>query len=354
MGKEGLRALEGIENAAANGLDASLHKLPPDPDRLPGSDLSSIGPSQSASQINLPTSPLSVPTDPPTPCVICRFVTYLADFTRICITECRRAWPARLLLYHDPPPHSPFHRHPPSPSKSLPPMRSRTLHYHLLLRSTRNLRTWSKAPARKIRVLSRSLKTFDSRPPRPPRPVVTLHAVFPYGLHALAREAVAIRQAAVREQVRGHSASRPRLRSHLPAVRYRFRRLSTSAKAAAGFSAALPGCSVAVAVSAGAIFTAPRSGRRARRRICGPHVATWTPTAKMRLLLSHLPVDFSVDVRMTHHRRRRHHIHRPQHQRSSESASHRKRRRIKGGSAMALQLEVEVRVRDLPENVRPY
>ncbi|KAI9511810.1 hypothetical protein F5148DRAFT_974552 [Russula earlei] len=56
MGKEGLRALEGIETPPPNGLDASSHKLLSDLDRPPGSDLSSIGPSQSASQIYIPLS----------------------------------------------------------------------------------------------------------------------------------------------------------------------------------------------------------------------------------------------------------------------------------------------------------
>ncbi|KAH9981679.1 hypothetical protein BJV74DRAFT_887410 [Russula compacta] len=63
MGREGLRALEEIENFASNGTDVSSHKRPPDPDRPPGSDLSSIGPSQSASQIDIPALPLAVPTD---------------------------------------------------------------------------------------------------------------------------------------------------------------------------------------------------------------------------------------------------------------------------------------------------
>lgn len=213
----------------------------------------------------------------------------------------------------------------------------------------RNLRTWSKAPARKIRGLSRSLKTSDSRPPRPPRPVVTLYVVFPCGPHALARQVAAIRPAAVREQVRDHSANRLQPRSHLPAVPYRFQQPSTSAEV---FSAALLGCSVEVAASAVVIPAAPRSGRRARRRICGPYDATWTQTAKMGLLLSHRPVDSSVGVRMTHRDHRHRHFHHHQHQKSSESALPRKRRRTKGGSAMALRLEVGVRVRDLPENVQ--
>ncbi|KAH9013234.1 hypothetical protein EDB85DRAFT_2158382 [Lactarius pseudohatsudake] len=67
MGKEGLRALEGMENSHENGNDVSshYHKLFPDPDRPPGSDLSSIGPSQSASQIHLPTLSSAIFTDQP-------------------------------------------------------------------------------------------------------------------------------------------------------------------------------------------------------------------------------------------------------------------------------------------------
>ncbi|KAH8985265.1 hypothetical protein EDB86DRAFT_2959934 [Lactarius hatsudake] len=67
MGKEGLRALEGMENPPENGNDVSshYHKLLPDPDRPPGSDLSSIGPSQSASQIHLPTLSSAMFTDQP-------------------------------------------------------------------------------------------------------------------------------------------------------------------------------------------------------------------------------------------------------------------------------------------------
>jgi len=57
-------------------LTVSPRKLPSDPDRPPGSDLSSIGPSQSASQI-YSTLPLPIPTDQPTSCVIRRLVTYL-------------------------------------------------------------------------------------------------------------------------------------------------------------------------------------------------------------------------------------------------------------------------------------
>ncbi|KAI9439220.1 hypothetical protein H4582DRAFT_2142690 [Lactarius indigo] len=67
MGKEGLRALEGMENSPENGNDVSSHhhKLLPDSDRPPGSDLSSIGPSQSASQIHLPTLSSAMFTDQP-------------------------------------------------------------------------------------------------------------------------------------------------------------------------------------------------------------------------------------------------------------------------------------------------
>ncbi|KAI0044581.1 hypothetical protein FA95DRAFT_1562116 [Auriscalpium vulgare] len=59
MGKEGLRALEGINPAAGHDANKPL----PDPDRPPGSDLSSLGPSQSASQIYLPISPLNLAAD---------------------------------------------------------------------------------------------------------------------------------------------------------------------------------------------------------------------------------------------------------------------------------------------------
>ncbi|KAH9012773.1 hypothetical protein EDB85DRAFT_2036574 [Lactarius pseudohatsudake] len=67
MGKEGLRALEGMENSHENGNDVSshYHKLLSDPDRPPGSDLSSIGPSQSASQIHLSTLSSAMFTDQP-------------------------------------------------------------------------------------------------------------------------------------------------------------------------------------------------------------------------------------------------------------------------------------------------
>jgi hypothetical protein len=50
-----------------------------DPDCPPGSDLSSIGPSQPASQIYCPISPFSVPPDQPTSCVTCHLVTYLTN-----------------------------------------------------------------------------------------------------------------------------------------------------------------------------------------------------------------------------------------------------------------------------------
>lgn len=221
-------------------------------------------------------------------------------------------------------------------------MLSRISHYRLLSRS-RNLRTRSKVQARKIRVLSRLSKTFDSRTPRPS---LTLHVVFPSVSHTLARQVAAIRQAAAQEQVRGRSANRPRLRSHRPAVPYRLQHPSTSAKAAADFSAVLLGCSAAAV----AIPAAPRSGRRAPRRIYGPYDATWIAIAKMRLPPSpQLVVSLVGGLRMTLH------VHHRQQQRSSESASLRKRRiRIKGGSAMALQLEAGVRVKDLQESVQPY
>ncbi|KAN0133497.1 hypothetical protein V8E53_008665 [Lactarius tabidus] len=64
MGKEGLRALEGMEKSAhVNEVSSHHHKLLPDSDRPTGSDLSSIGPSQSASQIYLPAFSSAVFTD---------------------------------------------------------------------------------------------------------------------------------------------------------------------------------------------------------------------------------------------------------------------------------------------------
>ncbi|KAI0313802.1 hypothetical protein OF83DRAFT_1139801 [Amylostereum chailletii] len=74
MGKEGLRALEDLnesENAATNSTDKPL-PIPESQTHGPGSDLSSLNPSQSASQIFLASppdhgliSPISRPTSPP-------------------------------------------------------------------------------------------------------------------------------------------------------------------------------------------------------------------------------------------------------------------------------------------------
>ena len=178
---------------------------------------------------------------------------------------------------------------------------------------------------------------------RPPRPVLTLDAFFPYAIRALATSAAAIRQAVERAQVRDRSANHLRPHLHLPTVLYRSQYPNGSAKLVAGSSVVLPGCSVAVAIPA-----ALTSGRRVRRRICGWYDATRTLLAKTRLIMSLRPVDSSVGVpHMTVL------VRHPQQHRSSESALF-KKRRIKGGSAMALQSEVGVRVRDLPESVQPY
>ena len=99
----------------SDALTVSPHKPLPDPDRTPGSDLSSIGPSQSASQIYLPTSPLSVPPDQPTPCVICRLVTYLTNVPLL-----NNRTPPRAI---SPPPVPPR----PSSPLSMPPASSFTL-----------------------------------------------------------------------------------------------------------------------------------------------------------------------------------------------------------------------------------
>ena len=64
-------------------LTVSHHKPLPNPDRPPGSDLSSIGPSQSASQIFLPALSSATLTDQPASCVIQCFVTFLTN------TSCR-------------------------------------------------------------------------------------------------------------------------------------------------------------------------------------------------------------------------------------------------------------------------
>src|SRR6266478_1601126 len=159
----------------------------------------------------------------------------------------------------------------------------------------RNLRTRSRVQAKKIRVLSRSSKTPDSRMLKP---VPTLDAVFLYAPHAFAMQAAAIQQAVALAQVQGHLPNCLRPRLHLLAVLYRSQHPSGSAKAVADSLVVLLGCFVVVAVSAVAIPAPLTSGRHARRRICGRYDATRTPPAKMSLIMSPRPVGSSVGVRM--------------------------------------------------------
>jgi hypothetical protein len=201
----------------------------------------------------------------------------------------------------------------------------------------------------RTRVPSRSLKTPVSR-----RAMSTFHAVLRNVLHTLATTAVAMRRAAVRGQVRGHSANPRHPLSHLPTTSCHIQRPTVSAKVAEDSLAASLGFSGAVAVPSVAI-PGQTSGRREQNQIYEPCDAPRIVTARTTPLqnVQNPRADgYSVGVPHMIHRR----PHYPHRARSSKSAAHGRgrRRRIKAGSAMAAQLEVGMRARDPSRDVPLY